>query len=210
MVDAVVAGGGVGGGGEVEAEDAARLAVVERGHEVEHVRVAVLVVGVVDEGERRVELREGALVGERPAVEHPGQGRHVGLCVARVHPEGVEFHDLAGVVLVELARETLLLVEVDEHGRAVRGNVEQVREGRDAQAAEVEVFVPLGRGLGLVDPGRKMVLGPGGEAGADGVVRADPLREGRGRPPGFRRQCGGISCRPGGGGPGRWGSRNRR
>ncbi len=63
---------------------------------------------------------------------HPGQDAgqllHVGLAVTGTHPQGVQLHDLAGIVLVDLAGAVLVVVEVAQHGRVAQGRLQQIAE----------------------------------------------------------------------------------
>ena len=96
---------------------------------------------VVEEGAGLV----GALDG--PAGEDGGEGGDVGLGVAAVDAQGVEFHDFPAVVLVEALVTAVRVgvggvdsigqrvradgepvVEVDHHGRGGGGGQEQVAE----------------------------------------------------------------------------------
>src|SRR5690606_18694075 len=122
-----------------------------------------------------------ALVGGHPAGEQGGQLRDVPLAVAAVDAEGVQFHDLTGVVLVDSACETLVLIEVAEHCRAGGAGGEEVDEGACApphDAREGEVFVPLAAGFALANPGGEMVLGPEAEAVARGGGGVEGLLHG--------------------------------
>ena len=53
-----------------------------------------------------------------------------------MHTQRVQLHDLAGVVLVQLLGVALFLVEVDQHGRGMGAETQQVGKRGDSQVAE--------------------------------------------------------------------------
>ncbi len=62
------------------------------------------------------------------AGQDPRQLLHVLLRIAGAHAQGVQLHDLAGVVLVDVVGRIVRIVEVAEHGRVLQRRLEQVAE----------------------------------------------------------------------------------
>ena len=56
---------------------------------------------------------------------------HVLLGVARAHAHGVQLHDLAGVVLVDVAGGVVGVVEVAQHRRVAQRRLQQVAEAAE-------------------------------------------------------------------------------
>ena len=116
--------------------------------------------------------------GGGPAGENVGEVGDIFLRVAGVDAEGVEFHDLAGVVFVQLAGVGAFLVEIAEHGGAGGAGGEEVVEAGDAEGAEALVLIPLAPSVVLADPGGEVILGPEREAVTHGVAGGDGLLDG--------------------------------
>ena len=79
-----------------------------------HLRVRVVLVAAKDECHWLVRPVD------RPSGQRTRDFLHVLLRIAAVHPERVELHQLARVVLVQPAPRAEMVVEVVEHRRAVR------------------------------------------------------------------------------------------
>ena len=87
--------------------------------------------------------------------EDPGQRLHVALAVAGADAHRVQLHDLAGVVLVQVARRVGVVVEVAQHGRVAQARHQQVAEMPEHVRADRRVEIVAHRGpqgrLALVD-----------------------------------------------------------
>src|SRR6185436_12432590 len=90
-----------------------------------------LLVRIVD---RRIELELAAGALERPAGERARNVDHVLLGVPAVHAEGVELHQLAGVVLVQPLGTTLLQL-LHQALALFRGRILQTLARRGRQLA---------------------------------------------------------------------------
>ena len=62
----------------------------------------------------------------RPTRERTRHFLHIGLGIATVHPQRVQFHQFTGIVLVGLAFAITLVVQIDQHGWAMGAGSEQV------------------------------------------------------------------------------------
>ncbi len=93
-----------------------------------------------------------------------GEAGDIFLPVAAMHADGVELHDLARVVFIQLPAEAVLLVEIQE-----------ILEARDAGVAEGPVLLPLGEGAGLGHPCGEMILREHHEARPQRIPRGEQL-----------------------------------
>ncbi len=75
----------------------------------------------------------------------PGQDArqllHVLLGIAGAHAHGVQLHDFAGVVLIDMAAGVAGVVQVAEHGRVAQGRLEQVAEPAERPGPDRPVLV---------------------------------------------------------------------
>ena len=99
----------------------------------------------------------GRLVGpaDAQAGEDARQLLHVRLRIAAFHAQRVQLHQLARVVLVDLAGRVLRIVQVQQHGRRADGRGQQVAELAERVRPDGAVFIAADEGahvaLGGVD-----------------------------------------------------------
>ena len=89
----------------------------------------------------RPDLGRFGLGGDAHAGQDAGQFLHVGLRVSAAHAQRMQFHQLARVVLVDLAGDILRIVQIDQHGRRAHGGLQQVAELAQRMRADGLVFV---------------------------------------------------------------------
>ena len=135
------------------------LAVLDTAAGAERVSQHRLACSVVQLLAKRVKARIGRPAG-RPARERARDLDHVVLRVAAVDAEGVQLEQLAPVVLVQPPARAEMIVEVEQHGRAVRHRAEEIAKMPKSARAE-RVAVPhderfARRHLAAVD--REMIL----------------------------------------------------
>ncbi len=75
------------------------------------------------------------------AGEDARQFLHIALAVAAVHAHGVQFHQFARVVLVDVAGGVLLVVEVAQHRRMEGGGAQQVAKVPEGVHAQCLILV---------------------------------------------------------------------
>ena len=89
------------------------------------------------------------------AGQDAGQFLHVFLGVAGANAHGVEFHDLARIVLVDVAHGVPRIVEIAEHGRVMQRRAEKIAETAERMRADRAVDIVADHGsdvrLGLMD-----------------------------------------------------------
>ncbi len=102
-----------------------------------------------------LQLRILRLEVDADAGEDPRQRLDIGLGIAGADAHGVELHDLAGVVLVEMAGRVVGVVEVTQHHRMMQGRRQQVTELAERVGTDRAIFVVADQhadvGLVLVD-----------------------------------------------------------
>jgi hypothetical protein len=76
--------------------------------------------------------------------ENAGKLLHVHLGVAGADPHGVQLHDLAGVVLVDVTLGVLGVVEIAQHGRMRDGDAQEIAELAERVATQLLLIVADG------------------------------------------------------------------
>jgi hypothetical protein len=94
---------------------------------------------------RRIGLKPHANAGEDAC-----QFLHIALRIAGTHAHAVQFHDLARIVFVDAVRGVLVVVEILQHGRVMRGKAQQIAEAPQCAGAQpVLVIAHHGADLAL-------------------------------------------------------------
>ena len=82
-----------------------------------------------------------AILVDADTGEHPRQFLHIVLAVATVHAQGVQLHQFAGIVFVEMTGGVLLVVQIAQHGRVGGHRPQQIAEMPQGMGANGVLFV---------------------------------------------------------------------
>ena len=89
----------------------------------------------------RLEFRIFRLQVDADAGQDARQRLDIGLGVAGADAHGVQFHDLAGVVLVEMPRRVVGIVEIAQHRRMMQRGGEQIVEFAERKRPDRAILV---------------------------------------------------------------------
>ena len=127
----------------------------------------------------RLELGILRLHVDADAGQDAGQRLDIGLRVAGADPHGVQFHDLAGVVLVEMPGGVVGIVEIAQHRRMMQRGDEQIAELAERVGANGAVLIVADQdaNVGLVLMHVEMVEPEPGHAFAQLVRRIERAQD---------------------------------
>jgi hypothetical protein len=73
--------------------------------------------------------------------EYASQVLHILLGVARTHPQGVQLHELARVILVDVPRRVLAVVQVLQHRRMLQSGHHQIAKMTEDMRPDGSLFI---------------------------------------------------------------------
>ncbi len=97
-----------------------------------------------------LQLRVLILLVDPHAGQDARQFLHILLGIARAHPHGVQLHDFAGVVLVDLADGVLVVVQEAQHGRVPERRFQEVAEPAQRMGPDRRLLVVAEHGADVL------------------------------------------------------------